>query len=309
MLKSELRHRILLFLVVLAIASGVGCAHPSAYKAPVAKFRDASAVVIESAKAYLTELNKTERDIYIQGEASKPAQIKLADIEEHQVFSKEAIAVRLNALDTLANYTDLLNQLANSDAPDQVKTKAADLQTALTGLSGQVKSLTGTDDAQFKSVAGKVLPVIGEVLQAFAEKRIEDALKKAIDTGAGPVNELIQAIEVDITLAFERKKSEFSQLRLVPIDQYNIDLKGADRAKLQADVNAISATEDRWDSFLNANPKDGLEAMKRANDALVKLARTPKPKITDFASFVDTVESFAATANRVGKAVHELTGK
>lgn len=295
--------------LVLIFSLALGCAHPSAYKAPVGKFRDASAVVIESAKTYLTELNKTERDIFIQGQASRPAQMKLADIEEHQVFSKEAIAARLNALDTLANYTDLLNQLANSDSPDQLKTKAADLQTALTGLSGQVSKLTGTDDTQFKSVAGRVLPVIGDVLQAFAEKKIEDALKKAIDTGAAPVNELIQAIEVDISVAFERKKNEFSQLRLVPIDQYNEDLKGADRAKLQADANAISAAEDRWDSFLNANPKDGLEAMKRANDALVKLARTPKPKITDFASFVDTVESFAAIANRVGNAVHELTGK
>src|SRR6185437_1720773 len=295
--------------LVLIFSLALGCAHPSAYKAPVGKFRDASAVVIESAKTYLTELNKTERDIFIQGQASRPAQMKLADIEEHQVFSKEAIAARLNALDTLANYTDLLNQLANSDSPDQLKTKAADLQTALTGLSGQVSKLTGTDNTQFKSVAGRVLPVIGDVLQAFAEKKIEDALKKAIDTGAAPVNELIQAIEVDISVAFERKKNEFSQLRLVPIDQYNEDLKGADRAKLQADANAISAAEDRWDSFLNANPKDGLEAMKRANDALVKLARTPKPKITDFASFVDTVESFAAIANRVGNTVHELTGK
>ena len=84
--------------LVLIFSLALGCAHPSAYKAPVGKFRDASAVVIESAKTYLTELNKTERDIFIQGQASRPAQMKLADIEEHQVFSKEAIAARLMPL-------------------------------------------------------------------------------------------------------------------------------------------------------------------------------------------------------------------
>jgi len=49
--------------------------------------------------------------------------------------------------------------------------------------------------------------------------------------------------------------------------------------------------------------------MKRANDALVKFASKPKHTANDFGSFVDAIESFAATANRVGKAIHELTGK
>jgi hypothetical protein len=310
MVTSIRSSRSLSLLFALTAISLAGCVRPSAFRAPIAKFRDASAVVIDATKTYLTELNKTERDMYINSQASKPAQIRENEIEEVQGFSKDAIAVRLNALDQLANYTELLNQLANSDAPDRIKAKADDLKTALTGLSGEVSKLGGPNDANFKEVSGRVLPVIGDVLQAFAERKIDEGLKKAINTGAPAVNQFIQAIADDVEIAFQRKKSAFSEERVRMVDHYNKDLQSHEAAAvLKADANAIIAEEDRWEAFLTADPKDGLEAMKRANDALAKFASTPKHKITDFGSFVDAIESFAATANRVGKAVHELTGK
>jgi len=96
------------------------------------------------------------------------------------------------------------------------------------------------------------------------------------------------------------------------VDQYNREFekgKGADPAKLKAYADAISAGEDRWEAFSTAQPTDGLEAMKRANQALVRFAALPKPNITDVTSFVNAMDSFANTANRVGRAVQELLGK
>jgi hypothetical protein len=299
-------------LAILIVIHATACAKPSAYQAPVGKFRDASTVVIQATKVYLTELNKVERDKYIYLQASKPDQIKIGEIEQVEVFSKDGIVARLNALDQLASYADLLNQLASSNTPETIKTKASDLQTSLTTLSGQVTALTGEDDKQFKNVAGRVLPVIGDVLQAFAEQAIEKALKKAIATGAEPVNQLIQAIEQDTTVAYERRRNGLSAARVILVDQYNREFeKGrtADPAKLKAYADAISAGEDRWEAFATAQPMDGLEAMKRANQALVKFAAAPKPDITDLTTFVDAMDSFANAAGRVGRAVQELLGK
>ena len=183
-----------LAIVTIAIALSAACARPSAYKAPVMKFRDASAVVIESTKAYLLALNKTERDHYINDQVASRAPILLIKIEEVQVFGAEAIAVRLDALDQLANYTELLYRLATSDAPETIKGKATDLGTAISNLSGEINGLTGADDAGFKKAATTVFPVIGDVLKAVVEQQLEDALKKAAATGAGPVNTLIDAI-------------------------------------------------------------------------------------------------------------------
>lgn len=296
---------------VLVLLS-IGCAKPSAYKAPVGKFRDASGVVIQATKTYLNELNKVERDQYIYQQASSAQQIRLSEIEQVQVFSKEGIAARLKALDELANYTELLYQLANSSAPQDIKTQASDLQKAMGNLSGEIKTLTGEDDKQFKAAAGKVMPIIGDILQAFAEQKIESALRNAVSTGAGPVNELISAIETDARLAYERKRTQYSATRVALVDQYNREYQkgpAASTEKLKLYADAISAGEDRWESFLTAQPSEGLAAMKKANDALVKFAATPKPSVTDLASFVDAMETFADTAKRVGQAVQSLKQK
>ena len=55
-----------------------------------------------------------------------------------------------------------------------------------------------------------------------------------------------------------------------------------------------------------ARPVDGLAAMQQANLALEKFARTPRPNVTDFASFVDAVEVFASAAERVAQAIQQL---
>lgn len=287
-----------------------GCAKPSAYKAPVSKFRDASAVVIESTKAYLTALNKTERDHYINDQVSGRAQIQLSKIEEVQVFGADAIAARLGALDQLSNYTELLFRLATSDAPETVKGTAKDLGTALTNLSGQVDSLGGPDNTRFKAAVGTVFPVIGDVLKAIVEQKIEDALKKAIMTGVAPVNGLIEAIKVDAELAYERKRNALSKRRSDAVLQYNVEFQkgaGADPGALALYGGVISATEDQWEAFKIARPTVGLDAMQRANTALDTFARTERPTITDFTSFVDAVEVFSAAAARVGQGLQQLT--
>jgi hypothetical protein len=311
-MRSARQRAIVGFVCAVLVILSIGCAKPSAYKAPVGKFRDASGVVIQATKTYLNELNKVERDQYIYSQASKTQQIRLVEIEQVQVFSKEGIAARLKALDELANYTELLYELANSNAPETIKTRASDLQKAMSNLSGEVKSLTGEDDKQFKTVAERVMPIIGDVLQAFAAQGIESALKKAIATGAAPVNQLLDAIETDARLAYERKRTSYSATRVALVDEYNREYqkgRDADPEKLKQYADAISLGEDRWESFLTAQPSQGLEAMKKANDALVKFAGTPRPSATDLAAFVDTIEAFADTAKQVGQAAQSLKEK
>jgi hypothetical protein len=287
-----------------------GCAKPSTYKAPVSKFRDASAVVIAGTKAYLTALNKTERDHYIDDQVASRAPIRLDKIDEVQVFGAEAIAARLKALDGLANYTELLYRLATSDAPETVKGKAKDLGDALTNLSGEIKKLGGADDARFKTAVGNVFPVIGDVLKTIVEQQIESALKKAVTTGAAPVNQLIEAIKVDGEIAYQRKRQALSERRAAAALQYNTEFQHpkGDPTALRKYADAIRAIEDQWEVFQTAQPVTGLEAMQRANTALEKFARTPKPTIVDFASLVDAMEVFASAAARVGQGVQQLAG-
>jgi hypothetical protein len=180
----------------------------------------------------------------------------------------------------------------------------------LTKLSGRVNGLTGADDAGFKRAVSTVFPIVGDVLQAIVEQKIEDALRKAATTGAGPVNKLIEAIKVDADVAYERKRNVLSKRRADAAVAYNtVIAKGGtiSPATLRRLADVVSDTEDQWEAFQTARPVAGLEAMQRANLALEKFAQVPRPSVTDFASFVDAVEVFAAAADRVGQAVKQLS--
>jgi hypothetical protein len=291
--------------IVLALAAA-GCARPAEYKAPVQTFRDASAVVITSTQTFLSAMNKTERDHYISDQVASQAPIQLNRIEEVQVFGPDAIAARMSALDDLAAYTDLLYKLATSDSPDAIKAQAKDLGTALTNLSSEAASLSNTDNEGFKRSVTAVTPVLGDVLQAIVQQKTEDALRKAVTTGAAPVNNLIDAIKVDAEVAYQRKRSALSKRRADAVQAYNVAVQRGTTGSLNRLGDAIIATEDQFDAFRTAKPDTGLEAMKQANVALEKFARTPHPRQTDVAAFVDAMELFAAVAARLGQDVQQL---
>jgi hypothetical protein len=251
-------------------------------------------------------MNKTERDHYISDQVASQAPIQLNRIQEVQVFSQDAIAARMTALDNLAAYTDLLYRLATSDSPEAVKTQAKDLGTALTDLSTQVAALSNTDNEGFKRSVTAVTPVLGDVLKAIVEQKTEDALRKAVTTGAAPVNNLIEAIRVDAEVAYQRKRSALSKQRVDAVQAYNAAVQKGASGSLNRLGDTIISTEDQFDAFRAARPDGGLLAMQQANLALEKFARTPHPRATDVSAFVDAMEVFAAAAARLGQNVQQL---
>src|SRR5262245_41519950 len=102
------RNRVSYAAILAATLLAVGCTERAAFQAPVTRFRDASSVVIQSAQVYLGALNKNERDTYIYQQLEFRRQIVASDLNKTQVFSDKSIAVRINALDQISNYTELL---------------------------------------------------------------------------------------------------------------------------------------------------------------------------------------------------------
>jgi hypothetical protein len=295
---------------LLALAGLVaGCDQPSTFQAPVAKFRDASAVVIQSAKVSLTTLNKNERDTYIYRQLEFRRQIKPSDLAEAQVFSAESIAARTKALDEISNYNELLYQLANSDAPTSISGKVNDLQSSLTSLSEEVNKLIGINDNRFKTAVNTTFPIISGILTDILNQKIADALKQAVNKGTKPVNDLVEALRIDLEVAYQRKRSDVSRRVTAAILDYNREFEKGDNADpgaLRAYADQVSQTEDQAEALRTVQPGDGLDAMKKANDALYQLANKPKPSVHDLSAFVAEVESFASTAKRVGDAVQSL---
>ena len=278
------------------------------YRSPISKFQDASSVVIASTRIYLTELNKVERDKYINEQVSRKAQIQLIQIEAVQVFSRDGLKARLDALDQLSTYGDLLAKLANNDAPERITVQAQGLGDALKNLSDTVNGLTGSENQNFKTAVDPVATLIGEVLNLIVQQKIKDALDKAIQAGDAPINRLLNVIRSDITVAYERKRNALSEMRVILVDEYNREVQkgdGADPEKLRVFAERIRTHENHWEVFVSANPGEALDAMAAAHTALVNYAK----KTIDLASLVDAMETFAARAQRIGKAIQELRNR
>ena len=107
------------------------------------KFQEGASVVIASTRIYVTELNKVERNNYIEAKVSSLEQIKLSEIEEAHVFSAEGLKARLDALSQLASYAELLGELATYDAAERVIPQATSLKDSLEQLEVTLGSLDG----------------------------------------------------------------------------------------------------------------------------------------------------------------------
>ncbi|MFY9223760.1 MAG: hypothetical protein WAQ98_13895 [Blastocatellia bacterium] len=297
---------ILIFLVVFLLTSSA-CSR-AGFDKPIVKFQGASLVVIESSKTIFSELNKVERDQYILEKLRKREEIQLIELEKTQVFSREALKVRMDALEALKRYGELLMEAAKSDSPTKIKAEAINLGEAIKNLSSETSSLTGVDDGKFQSAVGPFATIIGSVLNLFIEGKIQDALNKAINEGEKPINALIQVLRSDMQLAYQRRKTALGGMRVLFVQEYKKELdKGnmADAERLKLCADRVIEHEDRWEKLLLIQPESGLDAMAKAHSALVTYANS-KRKASDFATLVESMEIFASQALSIGQAINEL---
>jgi hypothetical protein len=295
--------------IALAVTLLTGC-KSAGYRDPISKFQSASSVIIASTRLYVTELNKVERDHYIAGKLNERVQIRLDELEEVQVFSQESLRARLETLDQMVSYGNLLLKLANSEPLERVRAEAQNLGEAIKKNSGMVSGLMRIEDAAFKAAVAPATTIIKEVLDLIAQQKIKHALDKAIKDGEASINKLLAVIGSDITIAYERKRNSLSDMRADLVDEYNNEMsKGpdADAERLRLYTERIRAHEDRWETFASANPGDGLDAMAKAHTALVSYAKSGH-KAKDLESLVEAMEAFAVRAVNISQAVHALRG-
>ena len=222
------------------------------------------------------------------------------------MFSPGAIEARLGALNKLSKYGELLLQLANSDAPEKITSNAGDLAESLKKLERNVNDLSANGDTGFKGALGPAALLIGEVARYAVEKKIQEALDKAILGDEEPINNLIRVIRDDLETAYELKRTAVTASRVIYVDGYEAErLKGRDVASLRRRGDEIKSVLDVWEVLPTSNPSEGLDAMAAAHSALADYAKSQK-KSEDLTTFAAQMETFVARAKRVGNAVLQL---
>lgn len=303
----RLRFQILLLGLWAALVLS-GCS-TAGYRAPVAQFNEAAAIVVDASRVYITQVNKVERDSYIDEQVAAGQPIALKEIQARTLLTPEEIALRLNALDELTRYGDLLLKLANSDAPDSIAARAEGLGKAVEQLSTDVYVRMGRpENAAFKSAVGPVTTIVSQVAQLAAERKVKEALDTAVKAGEKPVKHLLDVLSEETLAAYERRRNHLSRSRTWAVDAYNEETRKGDRANRDALTKyaaQIKSQLDEWDAFAAANPQDGLLAFAEAHKALVIYASSAKmPK--DLNEFISEMERFLYRAKRVEQAIRRL---
>ena len=296
-------------ILVLSLLSS-SCADPARYRDAIAKFHDATDVVIAAAKTTYTALNQAERQHYADLQVGQRKPIDPDELAKAQLLDPAETAVRMSALNVLAKFSDLTVRLAANPFGATVQSATGDLQQSLTTLSGDVDKLAGTNSAPFQARAKSVFPLLGTALQAFVNAKTVAAIRQATVAANQPVNDFIAALETDMKLAHARERTFLSGRRSEAFVHYRSNLSAsADTATLRADAALILMLENQWETFEAENPTAGLEAMKRAYGSLAEFVRKPNPSDGDFQALLAEVDSFVNTAGQAGQAVRAFAAR
>lgn len=310
----------LTFFIVLAIWLPSGCGS-NKYRQPISKFQASAALVSAEARRTYSEINRLQRTAEIKRRARNGTEIRDADLKAVQPLDKKDLQARLDALDRLNEYIDLLVSIANSDSPENISKSATDLSGALANLVNTTAGLSG-GNANFKSKVNNAFGlgsvVVSEVLKAFIERKIRKGLETAVQRGERPINNLIDAVRDDLIAYRTVTLAVFDTERTDILKFYNCELakkspnnkcprddgSAFSSQRLESYKTQLIASEDLLETLRHADPTESLARMRKAHSKLVSLARSNTP--ATFAEAVAAIEDFAAAAKGFGDAVEKL---
>jgi hypothetical protein len=281
-----------------------GCAQPSAYKDPISKFHESSAIVIKNAENEYKLINKKQRDAEIDTSVNLGTSIDSNIIVRGDWFliKKDDLNARLDALTALNNHGKLLLALVNSDAPNEASKAVNSLDDAVLHLKDSLKKASPGDG--FKDKAGAFATIAGEVTKLVMENKIKEALDKAIILSENDVLSLINLLEEEMLIHLPAKEHvRLSKVSKAAIEAYNKEV-ASDLEKRKKTGAEIKKAGDDWEAFI-FRPDPGFEAMKEAHETLVKYAKSPKTP-QNIEELVAAMDDFAGQAKIIADSIKTI---
>jgi hypothetical protein len=300
-------YRFSLLLPVLAIVLA-GCA-TGTYKVPIENYREANTLVTENARTIIKQANQVERAIYIDKQVRNHLRIDLEDIQHAEVFSQDQLAARMKALDTMDAYGTLLLEIVNSDVPTSIVENSGIVSQDATNLLKMMAALRGEDDTAFKDAADPAAKLVSQVAGLAMERKIREALDKAVEASYEPMNRLITLLGDETYGAYKRKRSQLLQEQRYLLKDYNLELKKGASLKedaLKKYAEQLKTELSNWEESDEADPKLMFDAMAKAQVALLAYARSDKTP-GDAGAFSHAMTEYLARVKQVGVSMKKLS--
>lgn len=306
-------------LIIALLVAQFGCGAAERLRKPIADFEAATSVLTAQTRLAYGEVNRVERARAIKTARRLKKRLDQRTLQAETTYlTGDDLATRLDALAHLDEYAKLLSQIANSDAPERIATSAAGLETSLNALAARIQTLADApaaaggnaaaapNNSAFKQKFGIFAAVTREVLGFLARKKRDDALRRAIDKGEQPVNEMIQAIKQDLALLWELSRANMGRDVSEAFQAYNAEIVKADPddARLDEVETALIEILNTQADFHATDPTEALDKMMRAHTKLVAYARDGSAE--SFTEATAAIQSYVESATRLGTAVIKL---
>jgi hypothetical protein len=301
---------VLTLLMAFVIAA---CNQGNDFKASLADFQTSTETATAAIKTYYTELNQYERDLYLQERLLNDSlRVAIKDRQGNptpllfQPFVPEAIQGRIDLLQQIAVYGQLLATLAGNEAPDKTKKNLMSLSEDLSKLNTRFEALSKQTDLAAGKYLGPVTVLVGIVSKPLLEKKRAEAVRQAIRDGQAPIDSILTFLEQDLSKYVETTRNTGQRLEMAEwVNYYNRHLGKLDFEKRQLLLGHINRAAIELDLVKQSKPADVVTELKKAHAALVQYAASGG-KPTALGSLVSAVNAFQEEARQLVETVVAL---
>jgi hypothetical protein len=310
--------------LLLALACG-----PEDYRQPIRGFEEASEKVIAADRAFLSNMNTIEQNLFIDRMVFEQKPFGPADIDKTIIITRDEIRLRTAALGALSRYTENLAILASGKAAGSIGEDTKELSTNLQGLATDATKFNPGNSAfyaNFSGVASAAASAIGAVAQLIVERKARVEIEKSVKNSDKDVTALIQLISDDAQGAYLRQQNQLGAYGLELYRDYDCEVsvdtppppkpgevECPRREKgVQADPIALLSLADRIKSYRaqqaaldEANPARAIARMQKAHEVLVAYVNSNKNP-QSLRELVSGVQDFVSAAQPLDQAIKDL---
>ena len=301
--KRQLRRGLLWGLVsVVWLSLIMGCASPAAYRVPISRFNIAVNETIATVQPYFLELNwvETEYQLYsaIKLKQDWGTQHLNAGLDPQQ------IALRVAALQLIADHARLLADIVDSSPVDDIKKAAASLGANAQSLATTIAKLdnAATTVPDFGTPLADITALLGkQYIEHMQTKALETAVLKA----ETPLSALIDMLEQELQTVVKLRHEAIAGIATVRLDLFNEIRQETNPKNIDDLVREVVGLRTRAEKIASVNIVALFRDLKASHKALVRFVKSDK-KPTDLSSFVASVSVFADNAAAVSTIIQSL---
>lgn len=296
-----------------------GCRTPGSFREPVAQFQRSTAQASTALGWYYAELNRFERDVYLDERLYDPGLEVLATDASGRptpllgkLFSPESIQARMDAIALLGVYAERLATLAGSESPGQLPEGAQVLGEKLGALGSQLETLAQRGDSSASQYVQPVTQLVGVVGSLYLEGKQAQALQKGIEEGAPRVKAIIDLLEADMVGVLGPQRLTGAKQALASrVFFYNTEKNKLSLAERRAVLEDIRRASEDYEALVVANPVDLVRALRDAHEALLRFVRSKREGVAfeelsaAMRSFQGRVQTAAVAVQRIREAQGE----